>query len=55
MIRTFVQGLLGVVGLFVVWGATTAKAELSACGGIFLDGNAKCEYREKGLLRQICG
>ena len=40
----------------VLWLAdtTTAKAELAACGGVFLSGDAKCEYREKEQCMTEC-
>jgi hypothetical protein len=34
--------------------ATTARAELKECGNVFLQGDAKCEYREKEQCMTTC-
>ena len=46
MTRSVARGFCMLAGLVLVWGSSTAKAELSNCGGIFLKADAKCEYRK---------
>src|SRR3954447_5143794 len=43
------------VGSFV-WlaGPQAAQAEVKACGGVFLSGDAKCEWREKEQCKTEC-
>ena len=55
MDREFAVRSLMVVGSVVLsLGATTARAELTECGGIYLRSDSKCEYRKQQECMTTC-